>query len=69
MSYTTEVTTFFVMATSLDKVLQPDGTYKWELVDLNDAYVGRGDAPAEIPAEPARKRRLKTEESPTTPKF
>ena len=57
------------MAQSLDKVLQPDGTYKWELVDLNDAYVGRGDAPAKEPAEPTRKRRTKTEETSTTPKF
>ena len=51
------------MALSLDKVLQPDGTYKWQLVDLNDAYVGRADA---APAEPPKaKRRTKTED--TTP--
>lgn len=49
------------MAQSLDKVLQPDGTYKWQLVDLTDAYVGRGDAPAEASAEPVRKRRTKFE--------
>lgn len=51
------------MAQSLDKVLQPDGTYKWQLVDLTDAYVGRGDAAPEEPAEPVRKRRTKTTET------
>ena len=51
------------MAESLDKVLQPDGTYKWQLVDLTDAYVGRGDAVPEEPAEPVRKRRTKTTET------
>ena len=54
------------MAQSLDKVLQADGSYKWELVDLTDAYVGRGDAPAEVPAEPVRKRRTKTETTETS---
>ena len=53
------------MALSLDEVLQPDGTYKWQLVDLNDAYVGRADA---APVEPPKaKRRTKTEE--TLPKI
>ena len=53
------------MAESLDEVLQPDGTYKWQLVDLNDAYVGRADA---APVEPLKaKRRTKTEE--TLPKI
>ena len=51
------------MAQSLDKVLQPDGTYKWQLVDLTDAYVGRGDAAPEEPAEPVRKRRTKATET------
>ena len=54
------------MAESLDKVLQPDGTYKWQLVDLTDAYVGRGDAPEEKPAEPVRKRRTKSETTEPT---
>lgn len=49
------------MAESLDKVLQPDGTYKWQLVDLTDAYVGRGPS---APAEPPKpKRRSKAEET------
>ncbi len=52
------------MAQSLDKVLQPDGSYKWQLVDLTDAYVGRGPAAPEEPAEqPVRKRRTKTVET------
>ena len=50
------------MAESLDKVLQPDGTYKWQLVDLTDAYVGRGPAAPKEPAEPVRKRRTKTQQ-------
>lgn len=52
------------MAESLDKVLQPDGTYKWQLVDLTDAYVGRGpSAPAEPAQPPKPKRRTKAEET------
>ena len=60
------------MAESLDEVLQPDGSYKWQLVDLNDAYVGRAKAkPAKKPAEQARpKRRTKISDTPTeTPDF
>ena len=60
------------MAESLDKVLQPDGSYKWQLVDLNDAYVGRAQAaPAVEPAEqPRPKRRTKSFDTPTeTPDF
>jgi len=53
------------MAQSLDKVLQPDGTYKWQLVELNDVYVGRAKPePAQKPAEqPRSKRRTKAEET------
>ena len=52
------------MAQSLDKVLQPDGSYKWQLVDLTDAYVGRGPAEPAKPAEqPKPKRRSKSEET------
>ena len=57
------------MAQSLDKVLQPDGSYKWQLVDLNDAYVGR-EQPAPAAERPRTKRRTKTEETATeTPEF
>ena len=27
------------MAKSMDQVLQPDGTYKWELVEITQAYL------------------------------
>lgn len=27
------------MAKSMDKVLQPDGSYKWELVEITTAYL------------------------------
>ena len=40
------------MAKSLDKVLQPDGTYKWELVEPTASEkMGNGpEAPAVCPA-------------------
>ena len=40
------------MAKSLDKVLQPDGTYKWELVepDLSERMGNGVKAPAACPA-------------------
>ena len=44
----------------LDKVLQPDGSYKWELVELRAENLYEKDKPAEPPA--ARKRRTKAEE-------
>lgn len=44
----------------LDKVLQPDGSYKWELVELRAENLYEKDKPAEPQA--ARKRRTKTEE-------
>ena len=55
------------MAQSLDKVLQPDGSYKWQLVDLNDAYVGRAkpEPAKEVAEQPRSKRRTKTFETPT----
>ena len=41
------------MAKSLDKVLQPDGTYKWELVEPTlSEKMGNG---AEAPATPKPK--------------
>ena len=40
------------MAKSLDKVLQPDGTYKWELVEptLSEKMGNGPEAPAACPA-------------------
>jgi len=32
------------MAKSMDKVLQPDGSYKWELVEINAAYLKQREA-------------------------
>jgi len=50
------------MAQSLDKVLQPDGSYKWEMVELTEAFC-KGEAPkAEKPA-PAPKATKKTKAS------
>mgnify|MGYP003112215883 FL=1 len=40
------------MAKSLDKVLQADGSYKWELVDSWDPA---SEKKAETPAKPAAK--------------
>ena len=49
------------MGQSLHKVLQPDGSYKWQLVDMSEAHgivpVGKDGKP-EIPA-PAPKRTRK----------
>jgi hypothetical protein len=46
------------MAKSIDKVLQPDGTYKWELVDSWDPSSERSAKPVEKPAveKPAVKK-------------
>ena len=44
------------MAKSLDKVLQPDGTYKWELVEptLSEKMGNGPEAPAACPAPKAK---------------
>ena len=56
------------MAKSLDKVLQADGTYKWELVEPNlSERMGNGvEAPAVCPApepvvEPVKKEALEVQ--------
>jgi len=51
------------MAEHLDKVLQPDGTYKWELVELRAEDLYEKDKPAPAP----RKRRAKAEEPAAEP--
>ena len=48
------------MEKHLDKVLQPDGSYKWELVELRAENLYEKDKPAPAP----RKRRTKAEEEP-----
>ena len=53
------------MAESLDKVLQPDGTYKWQLVELRAENLYEKDKPAPEPEQLVRKtRRPKTDETP-----
>jgi hypothetical protein len=51
------------MVASLDYVLQPDGTYKWQLVELRDKKPQA--APEEIPAAAPRKYTRKTKETET----
>jgi hypothetical protein len=60
------------MSKSLDKVLQPDGSYKWELVELRACELYEKDKPAATPA-PAPKRRsskktteVETSDAPTS---
>jgi hypothetical protein len=42
------------MAKSLDKVLQADGSYKWELVELTSEYIKSLESPVEPEAAPAQ---------------
>ena len=65
------------MAKSMDKVLQPDGSYKWELVEITTAYLEQKAAneaayaaglpfpgtEEEKPKVTRRKRSTKVEES------
>ena len=58
------------MAESLDKVLQPDGTYKWQLVELRAENLYEKDKPAPEPEPLVRKTRgTKTDEPPTDTEF
>jgi len=55
------------MAKSLDKVLQADGTYKWELVEPNlSERMGNG---AEVPTtpEPKATKKKTTKKKTTSP--
>ena len=56
------------MAKSLDKVLQPDGTYKWELVEPNLSE-RMGNAPGTVcPApEPKVTKKKPTKKKTTNP--
>ena len=59
------------MAKSLDKVLQPDGTYKWELVEPNlSERMGNGPACPTAPpqAETKAESKKKTPKKKPTPK-
>ena len=58
------------MAKSLDKVLQPDGTYKWELVEPTQSEkMGTGpEAPVVCPApEPKATKKKSTKKKTTSP--
>ena len=56
------------MAKSLDKVLQPDGTYKWELVEPTQSEkMGHGpEAPVVCPAPEPKATKKKAAKKKTT---
>ena len=56
------------MAKSLDKVLQPDGTYKWELVEPTQSEkMGNGaEAPVVCPAPEPKATKKKAAKKKTT---
>ena len=56
------------MAKSLDKVLQPDGTYKWELVEPTASEkMGNGpEAPVVCPAPKPKATKKKAAKRETT---
>ena len=54
------------MAKSLDKVLQPDGTYKWELVEPSYAEKMGNPAGTVCPTpEPTKKEKLEVQKETT----
>ena len=58
------------MAKSLDKVLQPDGTYKWELVEprLSERMGNGAEAPVVCPApEPKATKKKPVKKKTTSP--
>jgi len=56
------------MAKSLDKVLQPDGTYKWELVEptLSEKMGNGAEPPAVCPAPESKTTKKKSTKKKTT---
>ena len=56
------------MAKSLDKVLQPDGTYKWELVEpgLSERMGNGAEAPVVCPATTPKATKKKAAKKKTT---
>ena len=55
------------MAKSLDKVLQPDGTYKWELVEPSlSERMGNGPEACPTPETPKTESKKKTPKKKTT---
>ncbi len=62
------------MSKHLDKVLQPDGSYKWELVELRACDLYEKDKPPAEEEKPAKRSRKATAdfeatETPETPEF
>jgi len=62
------------MSKHLDKVLQPDGSYKWELVELRACDLYEKDKPPVEEEKPAKRSRKATAdfeptEIPETPEF
>jgi len=47
------------MAKSIDKVLQPDGSYKWEMVDSWDPASEKKATPATAPKAAAKPKATK----------
>ena len=56
------------MAKSLDKVLQPDGTYKWELVEptLSEKMGNGAEVPVACPAPKPKANKKKATKKKTT---
>ena len=56
------------MAKSLDKVLQPDGTYTWELVEptLSEKMGNGAEAPVVCPAPESKTTKKKSAKKKTT---
>ena len=56
------------MAKSLDKVLQPDGTYKWELVEpgLSERMGNGSETPVACPSPEPKVTKKKTTKKKTT---
>ena len=55
------------MAKSLDKVLQPDGTYKWELVEPTLSEKMGNGAEAPVTTEPKATKKKVAKKKTTSP--
>jgi hypothetical protein len=55
------------MAKSLDKVLQPDGTYKWELVEPSQSEKMGNGPEAPVTAKPKATKKKVAKKKTTSP--
>ena len=55
------------MAKSLDKVLQPDGTYKWELVEPTQSEKMGNGAEAPVTTKPKATKKKAAKKKSTSP--